>query len=91
MNYNQKLFRTSNHFCPVGPLSDQSVIQFICHLSGEQANQAAAGAVFLSIQVWLGPGSASMKGLVFDETTDCPVYLSSHKGYSAKYDFCLVV
>mgnify|MGYP000727215835 CR=1 FL=1 len=21
-----------------------------------------------------------MKGLVFDETTDCPVYLSSHKG-----------
>lgn len=41
----------------------------------------------------LRPGSVilSMKGLVFDETTDCPVYLSSHKGYSAKYDFCLVV
>ena len=41
----------------------------------------------------LKPGAVilSMRGLVFDETTNHPVYLSSHKGYSAKYDFCLVV
>lgn len=39
------------------------------------------------------PGTVilSMNGIVFDETTNRPVHLSSHKGYSEKYDFCLVV